>query len=297
MTRKRSWSRLQHSSIRHWAKSSVGLEYNQYSTPFSRVGSKSHESPINRLSTAKPKHLRQRYAIILIRSLKLAYSLGIQFILAVEMLANPISNVVEVKAAFAEELSIANLDYLVSRIESHLQSLCRGESNSPLVDSHPDAGTLPHSVNTTGDAQQNEDEVVDLELENSLVAAVASFLNVSESLVAPNSSLVALGLTSLKSVTLSRKLKGSGITVTAIDIIQADTVRGVASKCGRNSGSIGAIQEGRLWLGGLQDEIKKEVSVNEFKLTDKDEPEVMCATALQTGMLSQVRLSRLLAET
>lgn len=213
------------------------------------------------------------------------------------MLANPVSNIVEVKAAFTEELPTATMDRLVSRIESHLESLCGGGPN-PSFDSPPSgADTVARSMNTSDNAEQTSDKDVDAKLENSLVTAVASFLNVPESLIAPNSSLVALGLTSLKSVTLSRQLKSTGITVSAIDIIQADTVRRMASKCGLGSNSTSAAREGELWLNSLHLEMKQELVANEFKLTDVDEPEMMCATALQSGMLSQVRIYDYLVET
>ncbi|KAF8610148.1 hypothetical protein BDV93DRAFT_517326 [Ceratobasidium sp. AG-I] len=210
-----------------------------------------------------------------------------EFILAVEMLTNPISNVVEIKAAFTEELPAASMDFLVSRIESHLGSLCGGKSSAPIDDPRSGTDAPARSVDTTGNARQTSDKEVDVGLEKALITAVALFLKVPESLVAPNSSLVALGLTSLKSVALSRRLKSSSITVTAIDIIQADTVRGVASKCGRSSSSTSAAREGKSWLDSLHGEMKKELAATEFKLTDLDEPEIMCATALQSGMLSQ----------
>jgi hypothetical protein len=213
-----------------------------------------------------------------------------QFILAIEMLANPASNTVELKAAFTEEIAAADLNDLMDRIESHLGSFCQVKPDNYLS---PPTNTATHLAPARRSATVHQSGSVDSELEDTLVAAAASFLNVEASLVGPASSLVALGLTSLKSVALSRKLKGSSIFVSAIDIIQADTVRGIASKCGYDPAPSRSTSDERRWLDDLHRQLKDELVIDDLRLTPEDNPQIICATALQSGMLSQVRPSPL----
>ncbi|KAG8748724.1 Non-ribosomal peptide synthetase [Ceratobasidium sp. 414] len=201
------------------------------------------------------------------------------------MVANPASDSVALNAAFMEDISTADVDELASRVESCMELFCGAESSSQPISSPLDvAASFAPTDNSTDPPQAND---VDPKLEKILVSTVASFLNVESSLVGHTSSLVALGLTPLKSVALSRKLKESGLAIAAIDIIQADTVRGITSKCGHGPASPKGASEGRQWLDDLHLELRKELAVENMRLTPEDQPQILCATALQAGMLSQ----------
>ncbi|KAG8774039.1 Non-ribosomal peptide synthetase [Ceratobasidium sp. 428] len=209
-----------------------------------------------------------------------------EFNLAVEMLADPASNTVELNAAFMDNMSAADMVDFLSRMESCVELFSKQESTI-----HPSSSTevLATPVVPVDSIDSRQPNKVDPELEKTLTGTVVQFLNVESSLVGSSSSLVALGLTSLKSVTLSRKLKDSNIFVSAVDIIQADTVRGIASKCGLGSGSGPSkrTSEGQHWVDSLHLKLKEELIVDSMQLTPEDHPQILCATALQAGMLSQ----------
>ncbi|KAG9076178.1 Non-ribosomal peptide synthetase, partial [Ceratobasidium sp. 370] len=209
----------------------------------------------------------------------------LEFTLAIEMLANPASNTVDLNAAFMEDISTADVDELASRVESYMELFCKTGFSSQTIPSPLNVATSFAPTGSVTDPSHTND--VNPKLEKNLASIVASFLNVESSLVGPTSSLVALGLTSLKSVALSQKLKESGLAVSAVDIIQADTVKGITSKCGHGSAPSKCTSEGRQWHDDLHLELRKELAAKDMKLTPEDQPQILCATALQAGMLSQ----------
>ncbi|KAG9127508.1 Non-ribosomal peptide synthetase [Ceratobasidium sp. 392] len=209
----------------------------------------------------------------------------LEFSLAVEMLANPASNTVELRMAFMGGISDVDMSELASRVESYIEHFCKAESaNRSIPLSTGLVRSFASADNNMDDLQAND---VDPQLEKPLVTIVAQFLNVESSLVAPTSSLVALGLTSLKSVALARKLKDSDLVVSAVDIIQADTVRGIASKCVCGSVSSNGTSEEHRWVSDIHLKLEEELAVEDIRLTPGDQPQFFCATALQAGMLSQ----------
>ncbi|KAG9082491.1 Non-ribosomal peptide synthetase, partial [Ceratobasidium sp. UAMH 11750] len=207
-----------------------------------------------------------------------------EFTLAIEMLANPALNSVELNAAFMGDISTAEMDKLASRVESYMELFCTAGSGSRPNPLPSEMATSVTPASDTGPPQAND---VNLKLEMELAPVVASFLGVESSLVGPTSSLVALGLTSLRSVALSRKLKESGLVVSAVDIIQTDTVRGIASKCGHGSALSKNTSQGQQWVDDLHFELRKELPIEDVRLAPEDQPQILCATALQAGMLSQ----------
>ena len=66
-----------------------------------------------------------------------------------------------------------------------------------------------------------------------VISELSAFLRVPAESVREESSLLSLGLDSLKAVTLSNRLRGRGITIPPVDIIRAGSVRGVASASAR----------------------------------------------------------------
>ncbi|QRV86118.1 condensation domain protein [Ceratobasidium sp. AG-Ba] len=208
-----------------------------------------------------------------------------EFPLSIEMLADPHSNIVELRAVFTESVSIADMDDIVARLESSMEYFCKGSSSiGPLLDSsNAVAPARPSAVS----ANTSRYDVPDLALEKTLAEIVAPLLDVGHSSIGPTSSLVALGLTSLKAVALARKLKDSNIVISAVDIIQADNIQGISAQCTHRSTKSGNSDEGQQWLDALHQELKTELQADKLRLTAKDEPRLLCATALQAGMLSQ----------
>ncbi|EUC66117.1 condensation domain protein, partial [Rhizoctonia solani AG-3 Rhs1AP] len=210
-----------------------------------------------------------------------------EFILSVELLANPGTNTIEAKAAFTNELDIKQVESLLSSLEHHFSLLARGESTpSPISETVETTqqralGASPDKPQRTGGKSG--------ELVKTLIPVVASFLNAEPALVTPDASLVSLGLTSLKAVALSRKLKDVGIFVSPIDIIQADTIDRLALKCEVSEVRVqpGANSEHTRWLDNLHQELLDGLDTASLKLSDDDKLHVTGATALQAGMLSQ----------
>ncbi|KAH7340224.1 hypothetical protein B0J17DRAFT_595170 [Rhizoctonia solani] len=210
-----------------------------------------------------------------------------EFILSVELLANPSTNTIEAKAAFTEELHIQQVDSLLSSIERHFLLLARGES---IPSSNGESTeTIQHDSNLRSTGLQRTRSKDD-ELVKTLIPIVASLLNAELALVTPDASLVSLGLTSLKAVALSRKLKDVGLFISPIHIIQTDTIDQLAPKCEVSEAQVsrlGANPEHIQWLDTLQQELVDELDMTNLKLSEDDKPQVTGATALQAGMLSQ----------
>ncbi|CAE6419816.1 unnamed protein product [Rhizoctonia solani] len=210
-----------------------------------------------------------------------------EFILSVELLADPGTNTIEVKAAFTNELDIRQVENLLSTLEHHFWLLARGKSiPSPIGETaeptqQQDLGARSDKPQRTGGKNDK--------LARTLTPVVASFLKAELALVTPDASLVSLGLTSLKAVALSRKLKDVGIFVSPIDIIQADTIERLALKCEVSEAQVqpGINSEHTQWLDTLHQELVDGLDTASLKLSDDDKLHVTGATALQAGMLSQ----------
>ncbi|CAE6433958.1 unnamed protein product [Rhizoctonia solani] len=210
-----------------------------------------------------------------------------EFILSIEMLANPRTNTIEVRAGYTDEVEIGQMENLLSSIEHHFLLLSRGElipSPTGGVAEIARRGPLTAEPDDTRRTTEKDDELV-----NTLITAVASFLNTESHLIAPGASLISLGLTSLKAVALSRKLKDIGVFVSPIDIIQADAIDQLALKCeviGDRTSQPWNPEQTR-WLDALLQQLVDGLEMTELKLTEGDKLQVTGATALQSGMLSQ----------
>ncbi|KDN49336.1 hypothetical protein RSAG8_02038, partial [Rhizoctonia solani AG-8 WAC10335] len=196
-----------------------------------------------------------------------------EFILSVELLANPGTNTIEAKAAFTDELHIRRVESLLSSIERHFGLLARGES-IPSPNSEAAEITQQQALGVSSVKPQRTGEKGD--------ELVKNFFT-------PDASLVSLGLTSLKAVALSRKLKDVGIFISPIDIIQTDTVDQLALKCEVSESRVqpSVNLEHNQWLDTLHQELVNELDTASLKLSEDDKLQVTGATALQAGMLSQ----------
>ncbi|KAG8734468.1 Non-ribosomal peptide synthetase [Ceratobasidium sp. 423] len=213
-----------------------------------------------------------------------------EFILSVEMLANSRTNTIEVKAAFTDELHTGQVEDLLSSIERYFQLLARGELiPSPSSEAVEITQETTQALGIESNKPQHTGSRGD-ELLKTLVPVVASFLHAEPHLVTPDASLVSLGLTSLKAVALSRRLKDIGIFVSPIDIIQTDIIDQVVLKCEVSStqtSQLDANPQHTQWLDTLRQELIDELDVTSLKLSEDDELQITGATALQAGMLSQ----------
>ncbi|GAB1517179.1 Non-ribosomal peptide synthetase [Rhizoctonia solani] len=210
-----------------------------------------------------------------------------EFILSVEILATPTTNTIEVRAGFTEELQTREIERLLSSVEYHFQLLSRGESiPSPDVEAAKISRQELLAVKSEDPIESSEknDKLI-----QTLIISVASFLSTELDLVTHDTSLISLGLTSLKAVTLSRKLKDVGIFVSPIDIIQADSINRLATKCKvleDQTSQLGSAEQTQ-WFDALLQELAEGLDMTKLKLAEDDKLQFAGATALQSGMLSQ----------
>jgi hypothetical protein len=119
-----------------------------------------------------------------------------------------------------------------------------------------------------------------------VISELSTFLRIPAENLREESSLLSLGLDSLKAVALSHRLRERGISIQPIDIIWAGSVCGVSSASVRESEQESSGQdESSLELDQL---LWQDLPLDSVRLGRDDQIEITAATALQAGMLSQV---------
>ena len=119
-----------------------------------------------------------------------------------------------------------------------------------------------------------------------IISELSSFLRIPADNLREESSLLSLGLDSLKAITLSHRLRERGMAIQPIDIIRAGSVHGVASVLVRESEQDTSSREES--ISELDQLLWRDLPLESIKLGRDDEVETTAATALQAGVLSQV---------
>lgn len=119
---------------------------------------------------------------------------------------------------------------------------------------------------------------------------VSKFFGVPSERLHPHTSLISLGLDSIRSVGLSKILRQHGYSTSAADIMGNPILWKLGgSRAGSRGHSVQAeIDQGILSLQKQCERIKASLNPSTCKLSIDDEVEIFPTTALQTGMLSQV---------
>lgn len=137
-----------------------------------------------------------------------------------------------------------------------------------------------------------EDLDVNLDAEDlvPLKEIVSNFLGVPLERLHPHTSLISLGLDSIRSVGLSRILRQHGYSTNAADIMGDPILRKLGVLHARSPGrSVQAeIDQGVLSLQKQRERTQASFDPSTCKLSIDDEVEIFPTTVLQTGMLSQV---------
>ena len=208
-----------------------------------------------------------------------------QFPVVFEIVVNTASDTIELRSAVAVNEEVTKtVRQLVDDFESCVAYL----SESPGADvSFPDASDRSTSGWPVPQSRPQEvEEPADPEIVKVLLPEISAFLRIPVENIREESSLLSLGLDSLKAITLSHRLRERGISVSSMDIIRASSVRGIASA------SVGARQQENNSQGGsiseLDQFLRKDLPVEAVRLNKEDRVEITAATALQAGMLSQV---------
>jgi len=208
-----------------------------------------------------------------------------QFPVIFEIVVNTASDTIELRSAVTVNEEIAKtVQQLVNDSESCLTYL----SESPDDDiSFPDVNNQSTCEWPTRRSQTQEAEKpADPQIVELIASELSAFLRIPAGNIREESSLLSLGLDSLKAVALSHRLRERGISIPPIDIIRAGSIRAVASASVREiEQDISSQDESGSSLGQV---LWQDLTPESVRLDVNDQIEVTAATALQAGMLSQV---------
>ena len=158
---------------------------------------------------------------------------------------------------------------------------------SPSKTLSPSPGTPPNSA-----SQPEEDLItVDQEIVSQICGVASAFLRISRDLVNADTSLLSLGLDSIKSVGLSRRLTAQNLSLTSADIMRLSSPLRLAAYIQRSKAI--ARQEDCLSDATFAKEcetLREALDVDAIKLSANDEVKIFPTSVLQAGMLSQVRV-------
>ena len=200
-------------------------------------------------------------------------------------MVNTASDTVELRSAVAVNEEVTKtVRQLVDNFESCVTYLSESPEDSLSL---PDAGDQPTSDWPVRKPRTQEaGEPADPEIIKILLLELSAFLRIPADNVREESSLLSLGLDSLKAISLSHRLRERGVSVSPMDIIRAGSVRGVASASAVERQRESFSQEGS--ISELDQLLRKDLPMEAVRLSDDDQVEITAATALQAGMLSQV---------
>ena len=244
----------------------------------------------NASNTSNPVHPLRRYTRYDVWIACHTLLTSPQFPVVFEIVVNTANDTIELRSAVAVNEEVTKtVRQLVDDFESCVTYL----SESPEADlSLPDAsGQLTSGWPVRQPRTQEAEEPADPEIVRVLLPELSAFLRIPVDSVREGSSLLSLGLDSLKAITLSHRLRERGISVSPMDIIRAGSVRGIASA------SVAEKQQKNISQGGsiseLDQLLRKDIPVEAVRLGKEDRVEITAATALQAGMLSQVTSMRI----
>jgi len=208
-----------------------------------------------------------------------------QFPIVFEIVVNTARDVVQLRSAVAVNDEVTKtVRQLVDDFESCVAYFCQSPEADlypPDADGRPTSGRPVHQPQT-----QAADELADPEIAKILLPELSAFLRIPVDNVREESSLLSLGLDSLKAITLSHRLRERGVSVSPMDIIRAGSVRGVVLASAAERQQENFNQEGSVFE--LDELLRQDIPVEAVRLGQEDRVEITAATALQAGMLSQV---------
>ncbi|KAL5533182.1 hypothetical protein ACEPAF_4958 [Sanghuangporus sanghuang] len=211
------------------------------------------------------------------------------YILAVEVVLDKKTGQIRIDCGYTAPLESHDVSRILDELENTARSLVEGKVRTEQKYLN---GTKMYEQDTGDDSDTEDlpDGPVDEELQSKILSVVSQFLKIDESQILETSSLVALGLDSIKSVGLARALRKEGIEIRSLDIMRHPTIRRMASHSSQALGSQGAQSEEseqtRL-LSEKRERVASFVDRNLLKLDDKDDVQLYPTTILQAGMLSQ----------
>lgn len=182
---------------------------------------------------------------------------------------------------------------ILSDLEDSAVRLVAGERVHQISQDGP--VVRPSSRQVDGDVPlEHEDATADVDpaVVGDICVIASEFLRVERAWLKPETSLLSVGLDSVRSVGLSRKLTSKGYKVSSADIMRVSTPIRLAGFVARRRASNGEDDDGRLTEQVFAAECAKldaALDHEAVKLSQEDAVRVYPTSALQAGMLSQVK--------
>lgn len=151
----------------------------------------------------------------------------------------------------------------------------------------PEPGDRPASGWSTRRPQVKETgRPANPELLKIIFSELSAFLRIPVDTVREESSLLSLGLDSLKAIALSQRLRERGVSLSPVDIIRTGSVGRLALAPAMENQQGSFSKEGS--VTELDQLLQRDIPMEMVRLDKEDQVEITAATALQAGMLSQV---------
>lgn len=213
----------------------------------------------------------------------------LQYVLAVEVVLDPGQDTVVVHAAYtSSDISSELVLNILEQLETTAVRMT--DSNDWDLPFRSSLSAAPRRGPTVTLANDLDDpKNVDQDLIAIISAISSDFLRIDSNLVKAETSLLSLGLDSIKSVGLSRKLSSEGYRLSSADIMKLSTPLRLAAFIQRSKAS--RPSETRLSDPAFVAECAKlgdALDLETVKLSELDSVRVYPTTILQAGMLSQV---------
>ncbi|OJT03537.1 Nonribosomal peptide synthetase 2 [Trametes pubescens] len=213
------------------------------------------------------------------------------YILAVEMVLDPEHDQAVAHAAFTSaDISPALVHDILNRLEETAIRMSESDDWSLPVSNGNAPHTSSHSPLSNGDSEGDglpPDVVVDEGILERIREIASQFLRIDAKLIAGETSLLSLGLDSIKSVGLSRQFSKEGFALSSADIMRLSTLSRLAVHV---QGKASAPQDGERMVSSFKEErdkLVREMDMAAIRLSEDDEVSVFPTTTLQAGMLSQ----------
>ncbi len=209
------------------------------------------------------------------------------------------TNKMHINAGFNSFFNESVVWQILQEFEGVLISLSTDASSNPLESFAPSLRSdsiiterEPYIDDDDDDAETLGD-FRDEELEGRLRDVASRFLEVSSDNLDADSSLISLGLDSIKSIGLSRALEADGLEISAVGLMKHSSICRIARYLRSSSAESSAADlvytaNAAEILEARRREIAANVNIRDLQLSRDDSVDVFPTTDIQSGMLSQV---------
>ncbi|KAI0362122.1 hypothetical protein OH77DRAFT_1416339 [Trametes cingulata] len=214
------------------------------------------------------------------------------YVLAVEVVLDPSQDQALVHAAFTSpDISPTLVNSILRDLEDTAVRMAESSDWSlPRSDAGEHHGSHAHAagIGKRDHPSDSNDVEASQEVLSEIREIASQFLRVNPNLISDDTSLLSLGLDSIKSVGLSRKFSGAGLNLSSADIMRFSTPRRLAVHIQRTKTSSKDDQDRITSSFNAEcDKLASAIDLAAVKLSEDDVVEVFPTSTLQAGMLSQ----------